>query len=380
MEITLLKDPLKKKPEFFAINGLRFLAASWVLFFHISIHFGELVELKWIQPILNQGVLAMTLFFMLSGFILSYRYVSFDSDQIKHYISARIARLYPVYIFMGIITIWRLGAGASSFFLVENYGYLGAMPFALFVVFLFVFGLQAWFPNLFGIWNFGGSWSLSVEAFFYSLFPKLRQAIGGLSDRILVLLVFIMPAIMGVITLGLVVSHKASFDTSKLFYVLPIFRLPEFVLGICGYVLFVERKLYQKKLLIFGLLSFCLLLTGIYTRNLPGLIDWNCVAAVAFLAIFVACLKVEAPSFVKRCINYSGRISYCVYISQFTTIPILKKFQGISLEQQWFIAIASTMLMAIVTYHLVEVLAYSKTRSYSLSILDKIFSVLRIKT
>jgi peptidoglycan/LPS O-acetylase OafA/YrhL len=237
-----LTDPLKQKQEFFAINGLRFLAALWVLLFHASIHFGSIDELYWIQPVLNQGTLAMTLFFMLSGFILSYRYSTFSKpDDMPNYFAARVARLYPVYVFMGITTLWQLSYGASQFWIVDRYGYLGAAPFALFAIFLFVFAAQAWFPSLFMIWNFNGSWSLSVEAFFYTLFPRLRKYIGCLGDRSLIVLVFLLPFIIFCISLGLLFSYRTENNTAQIFYILPIFRLPEFLLGICGYVLFVER-------------------------------------------------------------------------------------------------------------------------------------------
>ncbi|MBU6172701.1 MAG: acyltransferase [Planctomycetes bacterium] len=308
--------------EFFAINGLRFFAATWVLLFHASIHFGHLSTASLIQPILNQGVLAMTLFFMLSGFILSYRYACFASRESVHeYISARIGRLYPVYLFMGLTTIWRIGEGAGRFVIIEEYGYLGAVPFAMFAIFLFVFGLQAWFPNLFGIWNFGGSWSLSVEAFFYSLFPKLRQTIRRLNDRSLRMVTYALPLTIGLISVGLLVSETRATDNSKMFYVLPIFRLPEFLLGMCGYALFVERKLDQHILAWLSAMAIPVLVVGVYWRDLPGLVEWGAPASVVFMGVFVACLSLDATQIVKTVVNYLGRISYCVYMAQCTCLP-----------------------------------------------------------
>jgi peptidoglycan/LPS O-acetylase OafA/YrhL len=50
-------------------------------------------------------------------------------------------------------------------------------------------------------------------------------------------------------------------------------------------------------------------------------------------------------------------------MAQFTTIPILKRVGGEwSVEINWVILVLGTMLLAITTYHLVEVVAYSKTR------------------
>lgn len=342
----------------------------------MSIHFGRLEELQPIQPVLDQGVLAMTLFFMLSGFILSYRYSSFSTPEDTHqYTASRIARLYPVYFFMGVTTLWLIGEGASQFLIIDRFGLFGAIPFALAAIFFFIFAIQAWFPSLFNVWNFGGSWSLSVEAFFYTLFPTFRKTLSRLGSRTLVFATFGLPIVMAIITMGLIVSQQKEHDTSKIYYVLPIFRLPEFLFGICGYILFVERGIYRKALASCGIVASILLLAGIYWRDLPGLIDWGAFAAVVFMSVFVFCLQLNAPALLKRTINYLGRISYCVYMAQFTTIPVLRKFKdSLSLEEEWLISIASTFVFAILTYHFVEVLAYSKTRDLSLRLSQRLRS------
>lgn len=353
-------DVINPKREFFAINGLRFFAATWVLFFHASINFGSLSIVAVIQPLLDQGVLAMTLFFMLSGFILSYRYAGFtSSDAIHEYIAARVARLYPVYLFMGLITFWRV---------IDQFDALGAVPFALFSLFLFLLGLQAWFPNLFGIWNFDGSWSLSVEAFCYSLFPRLRQLVRRLNDRSLRLITCLLPLLIGLISFGMLFSETQAPNQSLIYYVLPIFRLPEFLLGICGYNLFVERNLNQRLLAWLSILAFPLLLGAIYWRNLPGLIEWGAPASVFFMGVFVFCLWLDARRSVKAVVNYLGRISYCVYIAQFSTIPVIKRIGGDwSIEINWLLFLLSTTLLAIGTYHFIEVMAYARTRMYTMT-------------
>lgn len=373
---NFLKDPLNKKREFFAINALRFIAASWVLFFHISIHFGSIDELFWIQPVINKGTLAMTLFFMLSGFILSYRYSTFfKPDDIPNYFAARVARIYPVYIFMGLTTIWQLGYGAGQFWIIDMYGYLGAVPFALFVIFLFVFAAQAWFPGLFSIWNFNGSWSLSVEAFFYTFFPRFRNYISSLGDRSLTVSIFLLSFIICCISIGLLISHKPENSTAQIFYILPIFRLPEFLLGICGYIFFVERGLFRRTLFVVGGIFSFLLFLSFYWHGMPPEIKLNFPASITFLAFFVFCLKVNAGKFVKRFCNYLGRLSYCVYMAQFSTIPLIKKFSAtLSIEQIWAVIIVSTYIFAALTYHFIEMTCYIKTKEIAARLYIKVQS------
>ena len=90
-----------KRREFEYLILARFIGAFWVLLFHANIHFGVLSILHVINPIINQGVLGMTLFFVLSGFVLSHRYKKFEAPgSLRDFYVARIVRLYPVYFFI----------------------------------------------------------------------------------------------------------------------------------------------------------------------------------------------------------------------------------------------------------------------------------------
>lgn len=373
-----MPDPLKEKQEFFAINGLRFAAAFWVLVFHCSFHFGHLQSLRWVQPIIDQGPLAMTLFFMLSGFVLSYRYKTFlNACDIQEYAAARIARLYPVYLFMGAITLWTIPKTAGTFALYMDYGLLGKLVFLGVIGVFFLLAIQAWFPAFFppNLWNFGGSWSLSVEAFFYSLFPMVRNKMGKISSRRVLVLGLAAIVCMLAIAVGMTASTIKGQQPSSIFYVLPIFRFPEFLLGIIGFVLFVERNLWKNSIKWVGFCFGLLLLAAIYSRDLPGLIDYGWFAALPFLAMFVAGTRMTAPCIIKSPVNYCGRVSYCVYMAQFTTIPLIKRFvTELSVVEAWLLAIGGTLLLAVLTYHLVEVLAYRQTKQLALLLQKKLVS------
>lgn len=103
------------------INLLRFIAAFWVLIFHARVHFGYIPFLSSLMPIIQQGVLAMSMFFILSGFILSYRYSDFkENGSWAAFYQARIARLYPVYLFMGFLTIWTLSTDKAEFVMANH--------------------------------------------------------------------------------------------------------------------------------------------------------------------------------------------------------------------------------------------------------------------
>ncbi len=112
-----------------------------------------------------------------------------------------------------------------------------------------------------------------------------------------------------------------------------------------------------------------------YNWNLPGWLDYGWLAAIPFLAAFVLSTKIEAVASLEAFVNYCGRISYCVYMAQFTTVPILKKFRAeLSVPEAWILSIGSTLLLAVLTYHFVEVLAYRRTRQLSLLLQEKLGS------
>ena len=86
------------------------------------------------------------------------------------------------------------------------------------------------------------------------------------------------------------------------------------------------------------------------------------------MRVFVFCLWLDARRSVKAVINYVGRISDFIYISQFSTIPVIKRLGGDwSIEINWLIFILSTTLLAIGTHHLIEVMVYARTRMYTMT-------------
>ena len=82
-------------PELKPLTSIRGLAAIWVVFFHYNRTF-ELSQM---------GYLGVDLFFILSGFIISYVYMDkFSSSElvsknIKRFLALRLARIYPLHIF-----------------------------------------------------------------------------------------------------------------------------------------------------------------------------------------------------------------------------------------------------------------------------------------
>lgn len=147
-----------------SLTGLRYVAAVTVAVGHGALALRH----DWLAQLVAQiSSIGMTLFFVLSGFVLWLNYAgSFGSkpfaDALREFAIARFARLYPMYavVVLGIvawIAVWR-----------------GAEPRSLGFVLTMT---QAWFPVLDGkmlvavIPWLQHLWSISVELFFYVLVP-----------------------------------------------------------------------------------------------------------------------------------------------------------------------------------------------------------------
>ena len=106
--------------------GIRGIATAWVVLFHMHLLlFRMLPSTKPLEDILNSAMLAVDFFFMLSGFIICYRYLdqlsSPSRERTARYLALRFARIWPVHAVMVIAFVlyhwWavrNLGYGLSA--------------------------------------------------------------------------------------------------------------------------------------------------------------------------------------------------------------------------------------------------------------------------
>ncbi|OQX16638.1 MAG: hypothetical protein BWK73_03450 [Thiothrix lacustris] len=142
----------------------RYVAALTVVFFHYGMTTFP-ANVPWVNPVLAAGPIAVSYFYVLSGFIMAIAYYRPGQPQLafatRRYWWARIARIYPVYLLALLLMI------------AAKYQTAGSEPLT---VVLSVSLLQAWIPGYPLTLNAPG-WSLSVEAFFYLCFPLLMVVV-----------------------------------------------------------------------------------------------------------------------------------------------------------------------------------------------------------
>ena len=163
------------------LTGLRAYAAFWALSRHFflgeayAIGFGTRVDLGFAAPIAIMGSDAIDVFFVLSGFVITYVYRSNFSDGLRfsrlwRYFAMRLGRIYPVYV--ALIGVMALG---YWFDLLpwDN------VPFDWPGLIVNLLMVQCWgfYPYL--VWN-RPSWTVSAEWFVYMLFPLFILVFGSI--------------------------------------------------------------------------------------------------------------------------------------------------------------------------------------------------------
>ena len=151
------------------LNGLRFLGALLVFVFHVFTlgreHWGEFRNSTWfsaLNKIASKGHHGVGLFFVLSGFLITYLFLKEidrnGSINVRHFFIRRVLRIWPLYyllIIFGFLIFPNLPYGQGTDHSILNYS-------------LFL-------SNLDEIWNGANdplnfltiSWSVSIEEQFY---------------------------------------------------------------------------------------------------------------------------------------------------------------------------------------------------------------------
>ncbi|PKP44299.1 MAG: acyltransferase [Bacteroidetes bacterium HGW-Bacteroidetes-13] len=91
-------NSLQAKPHYLILDGLRGVAAVWVVAFHLF----EAHATSHLDLILNHGYLAVDFFFVLSGFVIGYAYDDrWNKMSLQNFFKRRLIRLHPM-IVMGM--------------------------------------------------------------------------------------------------------------------------------------------------------------------------------------------------------------------------------------------------------------------------------------
>ena len=156
------------------LTGIRFVAAFWVLAYHLQGPFNVLglLSIPILADVMRVGRLGVDLFFALSGFILTHTYLTRmgGSIHIKATLKfwwLRLARIYPVHLVMLIIAGLAVFAQAQVRGESVDRDWWNPIDFIKNLLLI-----QEWGPDPQRGWNFV-AWSLSMEWLAYLIFPIL---------------------------------------------------------------------------------------------------------------------------------------------------------------------------------------------------------------
>ena len=147
------------------------MGAWWVVIYHLKDELALLLSKdSLLIHFINAGHIGVTLFFILSGFILTYNYANtFNSLSLSnylHFLGQRLARIYPVHIFT-LVSLLLLIVTAN----VAGYSLGSPERYTAGKFFEHLFLVNGWSLPINTSWN-GVAWTLSVEWLCYLLFPQ----------------------------------------------------------------------------------------------------------------------------------------------------------------------------------------------------------------
>ncbi|MCJ2024819.1 acyltransferase family protein [Methylobacterium sp. J-067] len=344
-----------------ALTALRFFAAAYVVAFHYTpYYFPDMSG----GGFIGLGYSGVTFFFLLSGFILAYNYRDADLGQPQAralFYRARFARVYPLFLLALVIHVpWFLAWVVKQPMPLKALMASGAVLAPL--------GLHAWVPGAACSLNCP-SWSVSVEFFFYALFPILLPLVLRNPKRIALATLAFWVASAALATsvwqassggVSLIAPEAGGMRPvllAEFVKYFPLLHLPEFIAGLLLYVAWRHARLPSPLLLAAAAGFGVLIVAG--NGYIPNPILHNGITMLAWAPLILACAAMRRGPLCSRPLVFLGKISFALYLLHIPVFAMLNTADKVVLHgwlagHPWFgIGLASlTSLVAATLAHL----------------------------
>ncbi|MEO6816565.1 MAG: acyltransferase [Edaphobacter sp.] len=356
---TAVATPPKttRKPPLPALTGIRTLLALSIVLFHFTPpHLGLL------YPFVDNGYVFVGVFFLISGYILTYNYADRAATLNKrNFWVARFARLYPIYLLALVVSLKMLEDEWAVRSHAEFWKGIILTPFLL----------QGWSPNLATFWN-TVAWTLSCEVMLYAAFPWLiRIPWPKTAGRLIALIVAIWA--IGLVPHSLYlflnpdhlsgpVTRYSSTYLIRLLKYTPVPYACTFLVGVAlgklQHTLSISER--QRFLLASVSVGFLLLIFYEIVPHLPYLLMHGGLL-IPFFAALVIGLSGSNPvssAFAWRPLLIVGESSYCLYLLHFNVLLLIRKYHlsqhlHLAALDPWF-SYAFVILFSLAAYRFVE--------------------------
>lgn len=319
------------------LNGVRFIAAFLVLIHHIE-QIKHLLGYKnnyygFIED--NMGRLGVGLFFVLSGFLITYLLLNEKGQtgkiNTRNFYMRRILKIWPLYFIIFLLSFFvfpfipLLKEIYNDFNLFDDNFYYRLLLFAFFLPNIAIILFNAPYLCL-------QTWSIGVEEQFYAIWPWIVGSKNPLKALGKVVIVF-----GGVFLLFYLIIFKGHVFSLQIQDLIAIkakhffsqFRISVMIIGAAGaYIVYYEKKsflniIYRKDMqyFIYCILLICLILNvHFYNFNLEFYGLFFC-----FFIVNVATNTLSIINLNFSFANYLGKISYGIYIYHTTIVLIVVK-------------------------------------------------------
>lgn len=292
---------MQQKSELIALTSIRGIAALWVAVFHFIIPINRDVAcIGCYVPILEKSYLAVDLFFVLSGYILTFVYQGretlIDFSGYFKFMRARLARIYPLHF---VCLFAYLIVAGLPILLINDINFNPRNNPETFFYNLIL--IHAWGTYNDMSWNYS-SWSISTEFFAYLTFPFMLTLLAKkklLTKTILFVsvgLIFFYPFIDGGIGTGKELLRC----------------LIAFYLGVTGFLIFKTIKLSKIKTSITQIVIIALIFLSI-NSNLND--SFTILLWLPLIYSLSSDSGVVARMLQNKFLYFLGTISYSIYLT-----------------------------------------------------------------
>lgn len=319
--------------RFVVLDFYRFVAALGVFIFHL-----KLIDTG-ISPAWNGSYgLFVDMFFILSGFVISYSYPS-DARGVRAYsrfMIRRIARIYPLHLLSLLVFVVLIGVG------LERTARSTPLDF-LYNLLL----LQAWGVTDHLSFN-SPSWSISAEFFCYLIFPLLMLFARKLHPLILAVIVAALYLVLAHGHLPIWQERSQMYGANYDYGMLR--ALPSFLNGILLAILFRMSQRYRQKRVVFAgiaMFGISVLVLNVFAKPDLAILLFSC--AILLTAVGESAFA-EFPG--ARLLGRLGNTSYAIYmLHDAVLIAVFKPlwtWLGLRPDQFGLFALACCVVLTII--------------------------------
>lgn len=325
------------------LDLLRISLAVLIFLFHSHIHVLK-CDYGVMNGFINMGAIAMTGFFLLSGYVINLSTRKSDManpKEISKFYVKRMIAILPLYYAYALVNI--------VINVIQNGSSAAVEELLLFPIETLC--IQSVFASLFNFSHNGGSWFISCIMICYFVFPLLDIITKGLSNRARVLAILVLSVVL------LWSPFVEYFFNCQSIYSNPFFRMLEFIIGILVCQMNMKydtidkftQFLRQPWVCFLSVIALVLCVSVAQYIHVPGhymLYSWIALPCFVSLLFSLGHIRFEKLQGSKT-IHYLSAISFSFFLSQQLIVWNTVSFLTIKLELDGDVANIFNILLSL---------------------------------